>query len=190
MKRFSTAARALAVLLIGGVVISANVFLFHPAQASGLSTNTVVLSSLDPSVVGQSVTFAIAVAPAASSFTYPTGSVTLSIDGANGGSASLQKGYAQITVSSLAAGSHAVVATYSGDGMYGASVSSALTQLVNASFDKPMPTGIDVTKPPYNLKGDGVTDNTAAFRAMVTSFPLMPTVASPARNSIFRQAPT
>jgi hypothetical protein len=46
-----------------------------------------------------------------------------------------------------------------------------LQQSVTATYSKPMPTGIDVTKPPYNLKGDGVTDNTAAFRAMVASFP-------------------
>src|SRR4051812_43182881 len=99
---------AVALLLL---TVSLYAFTKSPLVHAAAAANIVVLSSNDPSLVGQAVTFAVAVAPASSSFTYPSGTVSVSVDGTSQGSASLQKGYAQIVVSNLAAGSHNVVAT-------------------------------------------------------------------------------
>jgi hypothetical protein len=152
---------------------------YHPqsVHASAVA-NTVVLSSADPSVVGQAVTFEVAVAPAASSYTYPNGTVTISVDGTSQGTITLQKGAGQLTLSNLTAGSHNVVATYSGDGNYSPSTSPTLTQVVNSTFDKSLPYGIDVTK--FGIKGDGATDNTAALRNLIASFP---------SNTLYQGAP-
>ena len=55
--------------------------LLAAAGSGGSTANVVVLSSADPSVSGSTVTFEIAVAPAASSFTYPSGTATIAVDG-------------------------------------------------------------------------------------------------------------
>lgn len=86
-----------------------------------------VTSSLNPSTYGTSVTFTMTVTPSAA-----TGTVQLSIDGAPlGAPVDLVAGSAAVSTGALAAGSHSVVATYSGDATYLASTSDPLTQVVN-----------------------------------------------------------
>src|SRR5262245_531748 len=75
------------------------------------AVNVVVLGSRNPIVAGNAVTFTAAVAPAASNTTFPTGNLTLTIDGATSASAPLDRGSAQFTINSLAAGQHNIVAT-------------------------------------------------------------------------------
>ena len=81
------------------------------AQATN---NTVVTCSVSPSYYGQSITFTATVAPSGSAV--PTGTVQFKIDGSNVGSPqTLSGGVATYTTSTLAVGSHSVVAVYSGD---------------------------------------------------------------------------
>jgi len=97
----------------------ASVTIIYMVPASPDSTSTAVSSSVNPSVLGQSVTFTATVADTSGPST-PTGSVQFSIDGAPSGapvavSGSGSSATASLTVSSLSPGSHAVAANYAGD---------------------------------------------------------------------------
>jgi len=94
-------------------------------------TSTTVVSSLNPSTFGQSVTFTATVTHSGSGT--PTGTVTF-FNGKNViGSAPLSSnGTASITTSSLSVGSHSITAFYGGDSNFASSTSPALTQTVNA----------------------------------------------------------
>lgn len=96
-------------------------------------STTTLISSLNPSTFGQTVTFAATVAPSA------TGTITFT-DGTNTlGTAPLANGTATLTTSALAAGTHSITAAYSGDANFTASSSSALPQTV-----QPAPSTIGV----------------------------------------------
>ncbi|HEY2546923.1 MAG TPA: Ig-like domain repeat protein [Candidatus Acidoferrum sp.] len=93
------------------------------------ATSTSVASSLNPSIVGQSVTFTATVQVVSGNS--PTGTVTF-LDGTSSlGAVSLANSAAQFSTSALATGSHSITARYSGDANFAASTSSALTQVVN-----------------------------------------------------------
>ncbi len=104
--------------------------------APGLQTTTTTLaSSLDPSTVGQPVSFtALVTAPSYQGT--PTGTVTFTIDGQAQKPVSLSvvggKNEALFVTSTLSAGSHTVSASYSGDNNVSASSGSLLTQTVTA----------------------------------------------------------
>ena len=94
-------------------------------------TTTTVTPSLNPSTYGQSVTFTATVSPAVSTSFTPTGTVTF-YDGASAlGSATLSGGTASYTTAALIAGSHSIIAQYSGDSNFSGSNSTAFTQTVN-----------------------------------------------------------
>jgi hypothetical protein len=97
-------------------------------------TTTSVASSLNPSLVGQSVTFTATVAIAADPpAAGPTGTVDF-LDGATMiGSGTLgSNDQATFTTSTLAAGTHPITAVYTGDSMFAGSTSSPpLDQVVN-----------------------------------------------------------
>ena len=84
-------------------------------QVNAAATTTGLTSSQNPSVAGQTVRFTATVTPAA-------GTAALSA----GGTASL-------ATSALAVGSQSITASYSGDGSFGGSTSTTLTQQVNAA---------------------------------------------------------
>ena len=97
------------------------------AQATTTSTSTTALtSSVNPSVVGETVTLTATVTGAA-----PTGSVTFEDSGATLDTVELTDGVATLEVSSLSVGDHALTATYAGDGGNDGSVGE-LTQTVEA----------------------------------------------------------
>jgi len=102
-------------------------------------SNTVLTSSLNPSTVGQAVTFTATVSGQS-----PIGTVTFT-DGGNsiGSSIGLSSGSASVTTTALIGGSHAIVASYSGDTNNQSSVSSPLTQMVN-----PAASGVVLTSSP------------------------------------------
>ncbi len=98
------------------------------------STVTGIESSLNPSVFGDDVTFTATVIPSASAPGVPTGTVTFTEGGNVLGTAPVTtvggQRKASLTIDSLSGGSHAIVATYSGDGTYSGSASAAYTQVV------------------------------------------------------------
>ena len=94
-------------------------------------TSTTVLSTQNPSVFGQSVTFAVAVSAVSPGVGTPTGLLTFTDGVAELGTANLNNGVASFTSSALAVGSHSVTVSYSGDSSFLASMSTALTQVVN-----------------------------------------------------------
>lgn len=117
-----------------GKVTIANSFNIIPSSI-GLSgtgigqptTTTVVTSSANPSVFGQSITLTATVS---SSGGTPTGSVTFSDGSTVLGTEPLASGQATFTSSSFSVGSHSISAVYAGDGTYQGSTGS-LTQAVN-----------------------------------------------------------
>jgi hypothetical protein len=97
-------------------------------------TTTSLVSSANPSVLGQPVTFTAMVSPVAPSTGTPSGSVTFKDSATVLCSAvPLSAGQAACTVSSLSAGAHAVSAVYSGDASFAPSTSVGLGQLVNVA---------------------------------------------------------
>jgi hypothetical protein len=93
---------------------------------SKISTSVALISSLNPSVTGQSVTFTATVSPASA-----TGSIQFK-DGATVlGTVAVSGGSAYLSLSNLAIGSHSITAAYGGDANDLASASSALSQMVN-----------------------------------------------------------
>ena len=100
---------------------SALTHVVNKAGVSGLLSSTVAAP-----VAGQSVTFiftSLAVAPGAG---LPTGGVTFTDGAATLGVATLSAGVATFTMSALAVGSHAVLASYSGDGNFNPVTTSAV----------------------------------------------------------------
>ena len=98
-------------------------------SVTAAGTSTVVTSGSSSSIYGQSVTFTATVTPASGS--RPTGRVQFQIDGGNVGSpVTLSGGAATYSISTLAVGSHSVVAVYSGDGNFSGSSSPTLPQTV------------------------------------------------------------
>jgi Bacterial Ig-like domain (group 3)/FG-GAP-like repeat len=84
-----------------------------------------VISSLNPSIVGQAVTFTAAASSSA------TGSITF-LDGATIlGTGTLTNGLATLTTSTLTVGAHTITVSYGGDTNNGAATSGPLTQVVN-----------------------------------------------------------
>jgi sugar lactone lactonase YvrE len=92
-----------------------------------ITTSVSLASGLNPSVVGQSVTFTAAVTPAAATGTmqFLDGATVLATVTVNGGAAV----YATV---SLTQGTHAISAVYSGDATYLRGTSAGLSQIVNA----------------------------------------------------------
>src|SRR5262249_52646087 len=82
---------------------------------------TAVTSSVNPSGLGQSVTFTATVTGASGT---PTGSVQFIVDGNNfGGPIGLSGSTASISISSLSVGNHTISASYGGDTNFSASAS-------------------------------------------------------------------
>ena len=115
-----------ACVVISGAIVGAPSALASPAG----STVTTVSSSVNPSVVGQTVMFTATVIGSGATGT-PTGTVTFSDDGTPIASAvTLQPdGTATVSISSLQAGDQDVTASYSGDTNFGPS-EGGLTQVV------------------------------------------------------------
>ena len=97
-----------------------------------VAAGTTVTSSNIAPAYGQPVTFTATVTPNIG--VGPTGTVQFQIDGNNVGSpVALSGSAASYTTSTLDAGSHSVVAVYSGDGNFVGMTSSALTQNVGVT---------------------------------------------------------
>ncbi len=101
-------------------------------STASVASTTTLTSSGNPSLAGASVTFTAVVAGSA-----PTGSVGFTADGATisgCGAVTLSSASATCAIGTLSAGTHNIVATYSGDAHnLGSSNSPALAQVVNSS---------------------------------------------------------
>jgi Bacterial Ig-like domain (group 3) len=97
--------------------------------ASKQTTTTVVSSSLDPSVVGQSVTYTATVSSATATGTVAFDEAGKPIVGCS--AQPVGSGTATCAVAGLGAGGHWITAVYSGDSNYGNSTSLGFTQTVN-----------------------------------------------------------
>ena len=112
-------------------------------------TTTAVSSSLNPSNLGQSVTFTATVTSSSGpSFGTPSGTVQFKDGGTNLGPAATLNGsgVAQFTTSALTAGSHTITADYSGDGTFLTSTGTlSPNQVVN---NRPL---ISLSQPIYSV---------------------------------------
>ncbi|WP_413809999.1 Ig-like domain-containing protein [Streptomyces sp. OE57] len=141
------------------------------------STTTSVTSAPDPSTLGQPVTFTATVTPIAPATGTPTGTVTFVISGSGGGSftQALSGGMATLTLSTLGAGPHTVVAIYGGDANFlpstgtdthtvtpgPAATTTTLTSSVNPSvFGQPVTFTATVTP---NAPATGVPTGSVTF---------------------------
>jgi hypothetical protein len=115
-------------------------------------TSTSLVSSANPSLPGQAVTFTATVSPLTSGI--PTGLVTFKDGATTLGTVSLNgSGQAKLTTSTLKAGSHSISASYNGDFNFTGSISQVLTQIVEkaatttvvASSANPITIGQSVT---------------------------------------------
>src|SRR5262249_46387296 len=96
------------------------------------ASTTTLVSSANPSVFGQSVTFTATVVANAPGSGLPTGSVTFFDGAASIGTGSLNSsGQATLTTSALSVGSPMIPVSYTGDTNFLASTSAAVTQIVD-----------------------------------------------------------
>ena len=97
------------------------------------STTTSLSSSVNPSTVGQQVTYTATVSPVPGGGTVSFSDGTSAISGCGNAVVDTATGKATCTVTYNGAGSHSITAAYSGDVNYEGSTSKALTQTVNAA---------------------------------------------------------
>ena len=139
------------------------------SQVVAAATTTTLVSSFDPSLIGQAVTFTATVSSTAG--TPPNGEiVTFYNASAVLGTAPLSGGIASLTTSSLPAGIYTITATYGGDANFAASTSTGLRQVVNSTTKSATSTTLISSLNP-SIYGQKVT-----WTAMVTtSGPVPPT---------------
>lgn len=128
------------------------------------TTAVTIASSANPSVVGDTVTFTAAVA---GTFGAPvTGTVTFTDAGTTLGTAPLTNGSATFSTSGLTAGTHLILATYSGDATDQPAASTPISQAVNTA-------GTSVTL--TSSANPSVTGSPVTFSAAVVSVGKVPT---------------
>jgi MYXO-CTERM domain-containing protein len=99
-----------------------------------LATVTLLGTSVNPSVVGQSVTFSASVGSTGAFVTVPAGTVTFRDGAATIGTATLDSsGNASFSTAALAAGLHTITAVYAGNSTTAESTSAAVMQQVNTA---------------------------------------------------------
>jgi hypothetical protein len=95
------------------------------------NTTTTLSSSLNPALLGDTVTFTATVAAASPGTGTPTGTVQFKDNGNNLGSpVTLSGGSASYTTSALTSGTHPITAVYAGNTNYATSTSSPVSQAV------------------------------------------------------------
>jgi hypothetical protein len=140
------------------------------------ATSTVVTSSVNPSVYGQSVTLTAAVSSTAGT---PTGTVTFKDGSTVLGTGVLSGGLATFTTSTLAVGGHSIIAEYGGNTNFDTSASGALAQTVNKAA-----TATTVT----SSANPSVFGQTVTFTATVAA--VSPGAGSPSGTVTFKDGTT
>ena len=125
------------------------------SQVITAATTTTLVSSLNPSLIGQAVTFTATVSSTAG--TPPNGEiVTFYNASAVLGTAPLNGRVASLTTSSLPAGIYTITAAYNGDATFAASTSPGLRQVVNSTTKSATATTLISTLNP-SIYGQKVT---------------------------------
>jgi hypothetical protein len=119
-------------------------------------TTSAVVSSLNPSGFGASVTFTVTVSPVAPGAGTPSGTVVFKDGGTTLDTKTLAGGTAAFTTTALSATTHSITVEYSGDASFRPSTSSALSQVVN----KASPTSTVTVTPASQQYSDKVTFET------------------------------
>jgi hypothetical protein len=101
---------------------------------SKASDSISLASSLNPSTAGQTVTFTATIHATPPSIGVATGTVTFKDGTVTLGTGTLSSGVATFSTTSLAAGNHAITASYGGDANYSASTSIAFGQAVHPAL--------------------------------------------------------
>jgi len=96
----------------------------NPQVVNKANTTTTVTSSVNPSVLGQPVTFTATVSAVAPGAGTATGTVTFLDGGSPIGTGTLGGGVATFTTSALATGTHTITTSYGGDGNFNGSTGS------------------------------------------------------------------
>ena len=112
---------------------------FNASSSTTALTETIVrdgstmslASSVNPSALGESVTFTATVSGIAPGSGTPTGTVTFKDGSATIGTGTLSSGMATYATSSLDAQTHSITGVYGGDGNFNGSTSPPLSQTVN-----------------------------------------------------------
>ena len=139
-------------------------------------SSTTLVSSLNPSQVGQAVTFTASVTSGGGT---PTGSVSFS-DGATVlGTAALSSGMATFTTSALTLGSHTITASYGGTAAFLPSVSPALIQAVNTPSDSIKLRTLQVLVTPLEAQVSGQVISGAINSAITEGFSETGTLVTP-----------
>ena len=125
-------------------------------------TVTRLQASPNPAAAGQAVTLTARVTPSVATHYPPAGTVQFSDNGASIGSAKLVKGVATLKISSLAVGTHPIVASFPGENGYGASQSAPLTLVIDQANSYRILTA---------LPAPGVGDANASLKATRKSSP-------------------
>ena len=132
-----------------------------------VNTSTVVLSSVNPSSIGQSVTFTAIVSPSGPAAGGPTGTVTFFDGTATLATRTLISGQASFSTTGLSPGTHPITAVYGGDNTFRPSTSPVLNQVVGQCL-KPATTADLLISPSSGAPGDVYTlswGNTLAGQA-------------------------
>jgi len=131
------------------------------------STTTTLVSSLNPSLVGQAITFTAIVSSIAGA--PPNGELITFKDGSSVlGTAALTGGIAALTTSSLPAGIDTITAAYAGDANFSGSTSPGLRQVVNGTTKSATATTLVSSLNP-SIYGQSVT-----WKAKVTTLGSVP----------------
>ena len=94
------------------------------------NTKTTLVSSSNPSIFGQKITFTVKVFAASPSSGTPSGNVTFTIDGVAKAPITLSSGKATLSTNALSVGNHTITAQYSGNSNFTGSTSTSLKQSV------------------------------------------------------------
>ena len=100
------------------------------------------VTSTNPTVFGQAVTFTVTVTGQTFHTVVPTGTVVFTLDGTAQPSVTLANGQASFTPPTLSVGSHTLIVAYNGDSNFSPGTSGTYTQVVNKASSS-----VTVTQP-------------------------------------------